>query len=190
MTNLLQKLSSANPKVRGTVFIAIDGHGGSGKSSLAQLLGKKLKAEIIHTDDFASWDNPLNWHPLVIRDVFDPIRAGAVSLNYQPSSWWEDHYPAQVKNQPVTAIMILEGVGSSRREFDAYISYRIFVDTPKEVCMERGIVRDMNVGKTRGELTDIWEKWFENEKAYMLRDDPKTKADLIVEGTKPFIDQI
>ncbi|MDB5160983.1 MAG: putative uridine kinase, partial [Candidatus Saccharibacteria bacterium] len=38
-------------------IIAIDGHGGAGKSTLAENLSRELGAEIIHTDDFATWDN-------------------------------------------------------------------------------------------------------------------------------------
>lgn len=190
MTNLLQKLASTQPKVGNTLFIAVDGHGGSGKTSLAQLLAVKLNAEVIHTDDFASWDNPLHWHPLVIRDVFEPIMRGAQILSYQPTSWWEDHHPARVSNQRVTPFMILEGVSSSRKDFDEYLAYRIFVDTPKEICIERGIARDMSTGKTREELAVIWEQWFENEEGFMQSDNPKEKADLIIDGTRPFEDQI
>src|SRR5438105_13844368 len=43
------------PKLGRCRLIAIDGHGGSGKSTLAELLARDLKAEIIHTDDFAGW---------------------------------------------------------------------------------------------------------------------------------------
>lgn len=68
-------------------FVAIDGHGGSGKTSLANLLSNKLHAQVIGTDDFASWDNPVNWWPLVIERVFQPIAAGATSLNYPRSKW-------------------------------------------------------------------------------------------------------
>jgi len=60
--------------------LAIDGHGGSGKSTLAEALAKQLNAEIIRTDDFASWDNPLNWWPLLIEYVFEPISKGSKTL--------------------------------------------------------------------------------------------------------------
>jgi uridine kinase len=47
-----------------TRVIAIDGPGGSGKSTLAENLSPALgHAPIIHTDDFASWDVPLEWWP-------------------------------------------------------------------------------------------------------------------------------
>lgn len=188
--NLLEKLLATQPKVGEITFIAVDGHGGSGKSTLAKVLSEKLNAEIIHTDDFASWDNPLNWYPNVIKEVFQPIANGAKKISYQPASWWEDHQPEPVVDQPVTDIMILEGVSSSRKEFQDYISFSIFVDTPKEICLERGVERDSSTGKSKKEITEMWEKWFEEENEYMQRDNPKENADMVVDGTKPFDEQI
>lgn len=182
--------SLLKPKVGKVIFITIDGHGASGKSTLAKLLREKLHAEIIHTDDFASWDNPLNWWTDVVEKVFKPIEEGATSLSYQPTSWWENHHPEPIENQLITAIMILEGVSSSRSEFDDYLSYRIFVDTPKEICLARGLQRDSNTGKNEAELTKMWEAWFQKEIEYMKRDNPKEKADIVIDGTKPFAEQI
>ena len=126
-------------------LIAIDGHGGSGKSTLAAFLSEKLHAEIIHVDDFASFDNLVDWWPLVVERVFEPIKRGEKFLNYPRSKWSETHHPEPVVDQPVTPIMVLEGVRALRREFRPYISYGIFVDTPKEVCLQRGFERDSNL---------------------------------------------
>ena len=168
-------------------LIAIDGHGGSGKSTLATLLSEKLNAGIIHTDDFAGWENPLNWWPLVVERVFEPIKNGEKLLNYPRSKWWETHNPEPVVNQPVTPVMILEGVSSLRKEFRPYISYGIFVDTPLEVCLQRGFERDKGQdGKPDEEIKQMWQRWYEKEEIYIKRDSPKEFADLVVVGTKPF----
>lgn len=188
--NLLEKLVATQPKVGEVTFIAVDGHGGSGKSTLAKILAKKLDAQIIHTDDFAGWDNPLNWYPNVIKEVFEPIADGAKTLSYQPASWWENHHPESVVDQTVTDIMILEGVSSSRKEFRDYLSFSIFVDTPKETCLQRGVERDLSTGKSKEEITELWEKWFDEESQYILRDNPKKHADLVVSGAKPFEEQV
>jgi uridine kinase len=190
MADILEMLESKPPRAGYVKFIAIDGHGGSGKSSLANWLAKKLNAQIIHTDDFASWDNPLNWWPLVIEQVFEPIKAGAKALNYLRSKWWEDHNPESVVDQTVTSVMILEGVSSLRKEFRPYLSLGIFVDTPEGICLERGIARDLSTGKSREELQKIWQDWLKDEDEYMERDLPAKYADIVIDGTRPFEEQI
>lgn len=172
-------------------LIAVDGHGGSGKSTLANLLADKLQAQIIHTDDFAGLDNPINWWPLVIERVFKPIKNGKKLLNYPRSKWWETHNPEPVVNQPVTPIMILEGVCALQKEFRPYISYAIFVDTPKDVCLQRGLGRDKGQdGKSDEEIRQMWRDWYEKEEIYIKRDNPKEFADLIVDGTSQFEVQV
>jgi uridine kinase len=188
--NLRHILSSTKPKVKNTIFIAVDGHGGSGKSTLAKWLSEKLNASIVRTDDFASWENPFNWWPRVIELVFEPIENGATLLNYPSSKWWVNHHPEPVVGQPVTAVMILEGVSSSRMEFRNYISLSMFVDAPKALCLQRGIELDTNTGKTIDELNQMWERWYEEEDAYMRRDEPKQHADIVIDGTHPFGEQL
>ena len=178
-------LAARRPKVGNTLFIGIDGHGGSGKSTLARLLARKLHAEVIETDDFASFDNPLDWWPLVIERVFEPIRRGARTLDYPRAARRKGHDPEPVIGQPVTDVMILEGVSALRREFRDYISVGLFVDTPKEICLSRGMGRD--AGRAGGEeLRAPWDGWFSEEEAYMARDNPKGFADVVIDGTRPF----
>lgn len=188
---LIDRIKETSPKVGRTRIIAIDGHGGSGKSSLAEILARQFDAEIIHTDDFAGWDNPENWWPLVFERVFEPIKNGATTLNYPRSKWWETHKPEPVVNQPVTKVMILEGVSSLRKEFRSYISLGIFVDTPSEVCLQRGFERDKGQdGKSDDEIKQMWQDWYKKEEVYMTRDNPKAIADLVLNGTKPFEEQL
>lgn len=120
--NIQEILSSRRRRCGKTLFMGIDGRGGSGKSTLAKLLSGNLKAQIIRTDDFASWENPFDWWPLVIEHVFEPIENGAQTLSYPRSKWWENHDPDPVDDKPVSNTMILEGVGSFRKEFQKYIS--------------------------------------------------------------------
>lgn len=187
----LEKLvRETTAKFGNTRFIAIDGHGGSGKSTLADMLARKFNAEIIHPDDFAGWDNPENWWPLVIERVLEPIQNGAVKLNYPRSKWWETHNPEPVVNQPVTNKMILEGVSALRKEFRAYISFGIFVDTPLDICLHRGFERDKGQdGKSDNGIKRMWQDWYEKEEVYIARDNPKAFANLVIVGTKPFEDQ-
>jgi uridine kinase len=157
-------------------IIAIDGRGGAGKSTLANELGQTLGVEILHTDDFASWNDSINWWPRFIKEVIEPIKSGAKKLNYKRSKWSEDHNPGPVRNQPITSIMILEGVRSSRKELRPFLTYAIWVDTPIKVCLKRGLERDGPSTKAQ------WEKWFEEEDEYIKHDDPIGYANLKVSG--------
>lgn len=184
-------VATKKPKVGSVRFIAIDGHGGSGKSTLAESLAEQLGAQIIHTDDFASWDNPKDWWLKIIDHVFKPIAGEAKTLNYERSKWWEDHHPEPAVDEPVTPIMILEGVSASRKEFADYISLSIMVETPKEVCLKRGFERDRgNDGKSDKEIMDMWEQGYTDEEKFYKQDSPKSRADIVVDGTKSFNEQL
>ena len=169
--------SAAIPEDLPIKIVAIDGHGGSGKSTLAELLAKQLSAEVIHTDDFASWSNPYNWWPVLIEKALEPIKQGAKTLDYERSSWAPDHHPKPVEDQPVKPIMILEGVSATRKEFRPYLAYSIWVNTPKDICIARGVERD-------GEkMRQQWEKWWAAEEDYIREHKPQDYVNEIVSGT-------
>ncbi len=189
MLDLESILESRPPRAGSTKVIGIDGHGGSGKSTLAVHLGGRLGAAIVHTDDFASWDNPKDWWPLIIERIFEPMKSGERTLNYPRSKWWPGHEPEPVVDQSVTTVLILEGVGSLRREFRQFLSVAIFVDAPREVCIERGITRDAAMG-TKEEVLKRSNRYFDDELGYMARDEPEQFADIVLDGTVPFEEQL
>jgi uridine kinase len=156
--------------------VAVDGHGGAGKSTLALELSELLGAEIIHTDDFASPENPVHWWPRLIEEALEPIARGAPSISYVRSSWGPGHAPEPATNQPVTPVMILEGVAASRREFRPYLAYAVWVDAPKDVCIARGVDRDGEA------MREQWERWWRDEEAYIRDHRPVVFADAEVSG--------
>lgn len=177
--------------VGNTLFLSIDGHGGSGKSTLADILASKINAVVIHTDDFASIDNPTDWASELVHSVFRPIELGRSTLSYQRSKWWPDHRPEPVLDQRVSDFMILEGVGSSQIKLRKYLGLSIFMDTPTEICLQRGIARDLktNAGSEE-EIREHWKRWIEEEMSYFNNNNPKQYAEIIVDGTIPFSLQI
>lgn len=189
MFDLESTLGSRPPRAGSTKVVGIDGHGGSGKSTLASHLSERLHAGIAHTDDFASWDNPKDWWPLLIERIFEPLKSGRRTLNYPRSQWWPGHKPEPIVDQPVTATFILEGVGSLRREFRQFLSFAIFVDAPRGVCIERGIRRDAALG-TNDEVLKRWNTYFDDELGYMARHEPEQFADIVLDGTVPFEEQL
>jgi uridine kinase len=163
---------SSPPKVE-TRIVGIDGHGGAGKSTLAARLQAELGVQVVHTDDFASWENPVDWWPRLLDQVLIPLAAGK-EATFQPTQWGETT-PDPVTVQP-RRLTVLEGVTAIRSAFRPYLALRIWIETPRELCLERGVDRDGEQAREQ------WEHGFVAEDGYIAREQPQTYADIVFDG--------
>src|ERR1039458_4274731 len=126
--HIIESIKAANtPQGMSTKIIAIDGPGGAGKSTLASQLAADLgDAPIVQTDDFASWDNPLNWWPRLLEQVLKPL-ADNQAAHYQRYDWGSKQLAEWHKVKP-TEYLILEGVSAARKAFRPYLSFSIWVE--------------------------------------------------------------
>lgn len=161
-----------------TRVVAIDGLGGAGKSTLAQLVASKVDAQVIHTDDFASWDDPLGWWPRLLDAVLVPLSQDLIG-RFQRYDWdvraladWCEVHPG--------GIVLVEGVSSSREEFRPYLSASIWVDSPRDVRLRRGLQRDGEEAQAQ------WEEWMVREDEWVVAQSPRSKADLLLNGDEPW----
>jgi uridine kinase len=158
-----------------TRVVAVDGAGGAGKSSFARHLADALGGcAIVHTDDFASWDNPVDWWPQLIELVLEPI-SHEEAAHFTPTQWAPDMRPEAVEITPA-AFLVLEGVTASREAFRPYLTYAIWIETSTEVRLRRGLDRDGETARPQ------WEAWMAAEDAYCEREHPDLAADLVVNG--------
>ena len=174
MDHLIDAVRSTKaPEGVKTRIVAVDGPGGAGKSSVAYWLAQKLDAQVIHTDDFASWENPVDWWPDLLELALEPLAAGRPA-RFQPTSWGgEERGPLQIEP---TGIVILEGVTASRQAFRPYLAYSIWIETPREVRLQRGLERDGEHARPQ------WERWMEAEDRYIESERPAEHADLVLSG--------
>lgn len=158
-----------------TRVIAIDGAGGAGKSSLADCLAGALGGvSIVHTDDFASWDNPLGWWPRLLEEVLEPL-ARNEATRYRRSNWERTEQETWGEVRP-SEFVILEGVSASRAAFRPFLTYSIWIETPPDLRLRRGLERD------GGEARAQWERWMAEEDDYVNRERPRDNVDLILPG--------
>ena len=174
LSDLVAAIRTSSPPMRmRTRIVAIDGPGGSGKSSLAELLSQELEAQVVHTDDFASWHNPVDWWPVLIAKVLEPLAAGRTAT-YRPTSWGG---PARAKViiEP-REIVVVEGVTATRASFRPYLAYSIWVETPRELRLRRGLDRDGQ------DALPAWEGWMAEEDTYVARERPADHVNAVLPG--------
>lgn len=180
-------------------LIAVDGHGGSGKSTFAQelmseLRNKQLSASIIALDSFPdkSITRPLLSNPEVktyyqintarfIKKVLEPL-AARKPAHYQTEDWWSSK--KEQKTVEPKGVVIIEGTYSLDRQLRNYYNYSIFIDCSKEACLQRASARDIAGGGDPVTAPLLWkEVYFPNEEEYIQREQPKTAATLVVKSS-------
>jgi len=165
----------ARPTPTACRIAAIDGPGGAGKSTLARRLARAAgNASIVHTDDFASWDEPIEWWPRLISDALEPLAAGR-DARYRRYDWDRQAMGGWVET-PAAPLVIVEGVSSGRVAFRPFLTFTIWVETPRPLRLDRGLERDGQ------ELRPLWEEWIVAEDAFFAAERPDLAADLVVAG--------
>lgn len=186
----IQGLLAARKPKNGRFFtIAIDGRGGSGKSTFAELLKAELSGFVVLNGDdyFEPGDDPIVWGDFnderFAHDVIEPLKTQN-SFTYQPYDWHADPHITE-KNIQVTEGFCLERCYAFKFNLDWDI--KIWVETPKEICLERGIARE-HMPKDR--VLAAWNIWQQQEDGYIRDFKPQEKADIVIDGTKPFEEQL
>jgi uridine kinase len=177
-------------------LIALDGGSGSGKSTIASLVGEELGAALIPSDDFfaaditdAEWDlrtpemragGAIDWRRLR-REALEPLLAA------KPAKWRRFDFEAGalpngtyrmrtdfVAREPRTVI-VLEGAYSCRPELADLIDLSVLIDAPLKVRHERLARRE---DKT---FVNSWHaRWDAAEEYYFTKIRPGSSFDLVV----------
>ncbi len=128
----------------------------------------------MHTDDFASWENPIEWWPRLIEQVLEPL-ARNEAASFEATRWNPEAPPRYVDIRPAEFV-VLEGVTASRDAFRPFLAYTVWVDAPEAVRLQRGLDRDGETARAQ------WEAWMRDEEAYRLRERPDLRADAVLSG--------
>ncbi len=158
------------------MLVAIDGHGGAGKSSLARRIARSVEGvTVVCLDDFARPSRPGWDRERFCRQVLLPLLEDR-SGKYQRWNWVTDH-GADWRDVPVGGTLVVEGVSATTNELGRPWDLTIWVDASEDVRLRRGVERD-------GEgMRQTWEKvWIPAENAYVASQHPQERVDLIVNG--------
>lgn len=156
-------------------LVAVDGPGGSGKSTFAARLATFLDdAPMVHTDDFASHDEPIDWWHLLEEGVLRPYADGRPA-RFRPYDWVARRRAGWVEVPPAPVVLI-EGVSSARAAARDRLTYSAWLQTDRSERLRRGLERD------GAELAGFWAGWMAAEDAFYAGDPTVDTVDLVVDG--------
>jgi uridine kinase len=154
-------------------LIGIDGHAGSGKTTLARRLSAALGgAPVVRLDDFASHGAFFDWTAALTRHVLDPLAAGR-PVRYPVYDWERREFAGEAGFGPAP-VVLLEGVGAGRRALRPRLALLVWLAVPPEVAWQRGRQRD-GPG-----LAGFWRSWEEAERHHFGEDPSKPFADILM----------
>lgn len=159
-------------------LVAVDGPGGAGKSTFARELSESAGGvPVIHTDDFAAVDNPIDWWPRLLEEVIKPLIRGDAA-RYRRYDWPSETLAEWHTIEPAP-IVIIEGVSEGRSEWAAHLSFLVWIETPPDQRLRRCVERDGIAA------LDDWESYKAGEDAHYARDLTRERADVVIEGMQP-----
>jgi uridine kinase len=177
LADIRERISSAQRDIS-LVLVGIGGHGASGKTTLARLIAEHFpNTQVVATDSF--WNGSQFELDRLRTDVVDVLLAGETAT-YDEWDWATKQLRPGRRVTP-DGIVIIEGVCALHQMFRNDLAVRIWIDTPYDIRLARGVERDGESSR------DTWVRvWMPNEDAYVRRDDPIACAHLILDGTSPY----
>lgn len=163
------------------VVVAVDGRSSSGKTTLAARLRDAVTgSNVVHTDDIAWRHSRFGWADLLIDGILIPARGGQ-PVTFRPPRWDEHQRERAIEVQAGCPLLIIEGVGSARRESAHLIDAAVWVQSDERETERRNRAR---VGKPGNAPTvQHWLDWMAEEVPFLLDQRPWERAHLIACGT-------
>lgn len=186
---------ASNPPMNGLFHtIAIDGRGGSGKSSLSRYLAERYpELVVLHGDDYnqqqgTAWFGVAN-DALLLHDVFEPLRRGNV---FAPRHYdWKAGAFTEPSAVTVSGMFCAEACFAFAYPLDWDL--RLWVEVTKEAAFDRAVGRETaeNGWDTPSpKYLNEWRQWQSREDEYIARSRPLDWATLVLDGTRPWTDQL
>jgi uridine kinase len=170
----------ARTNANAPVIVGVNGHSRSGKTTLAQALARSGEGiAVIHTDDIAWHHSFFDWSDVLIDELLQPLRRSGPPQSFIPTPWTERGRPGSLNIPAGTRVVIVEGVGATRRELMPWLEATVWVDTDEAVAMERTVALDRD---PPGFVRD----WMAAERTHLSQDQPWTRSTATVSGERPF----
>ncbi|HET7800714.1 MAG TPA: hypothetical protein VFL38_09850 [Humibacillus xanthopallidus] len=163
----------------GRGVLLVDGRSGSGKSTIARRLADLFGGAVVHSDDLAWHHDAFAWDDLAREHVIEPWRRGE-AVDYRPPGWVARGREGSVAVPADVPVLVLEGVGAGRAALATEADVVVWVQSDRSEARERGLRRDVELGRTPDEAERFWDEWMEVEEPFLAADRPWQRAHLVV----------
>lgn len=186
VSSVVASVLAAPPTLGAGRLVCVDGPAGAGKTTLAAALGRAFRdalrpsgaaaVQTLHMDDvYDGWAGLTAGMATVASSVVAPLAAGEPG-RYRRYDWHRAAF-AEERVVPPCDVLVVEGVGSGGSAYAAAITALVWVETPPDVRLRRGLDRDGE------QMREQWRTWCEQEDAMFVRERTRERADLVVDGT-------
>jgi hypothetical protein len=160
-------------------IVAVDGRSSSGKTTLVSRIASAVPAScVVHTDDVAWHHAVLDWDGLLADGVLRPFRSGR-AVSYRPPGWERRGRSGSIEAPVSCALLLVEGVGSGRRELSELLDAVIWVETGAAEPERRNASL-----VAAGEISPAdHAAWMAEEEPFVAAQRTWERADLIVPGS-------
>jgi hypothetical protein len=176
---VLDRLRAGSPSLGTTRLLCVDGPAGSGKTTLAAALERRVRdqgAEVatVHMDDLYEGWSGLNasLESRVRTQILAPLAAGTPA-RWQRYDWYAGRLADWV-DLPPPEVLVLEGCGSGAVGYARFIGVLVFLEAPRALRIVRGEQRD------GVQVRDHWRAWMELEEAHFAANHTRERADVVL----------
>ncbi|MFD3444215.1 hypothetical protein ACFDTO_06395 [Microbacteriaceae bacterium 4G12] len=120
----------------------------------------------------------------MIDGVIAPLHAG-LDVRFRPPAWVDRGRDGAIEVPASADLVLLEGVGASRRELEGFLDLSIWVQSDVVEAERRGLARDASLGVNgdEEETREFWDLWMSEELPFLAADRPWKRAAFVVAGT-------
>lgn len=134
---LAAALLALPPSLGPVRLVAVDGHAGSGKTTLAGRLSAALGgAPVVHLDNLATHREPFGWTERLRAQVLEPLARGAAG-RHAVYDWSAGAFGGD-REVPVAPVVLLEGVGAGRRAVRPHLAALLWMELDQAAARAAG----------------------------------------------------